>query len=173
MHIGRAFLLLAVVIVMSDGPGAEAINIRGVVGGLRRRGGDKASKPAADGVQVEGGGGGGRTWEQWAGQVKGHALEGAKNMLASSFASAVGKTVLQPFDSIKTVQQHSKTRLGLLEAASQILSRGGPSALYSGLGPTILGSVPSIAIYFGCYQFFKGQLLPFIGAHASIAAAAG
>eukprot|EP00281_Chroomonas_sp_CCMP1168_P024406 CAMPEP_0206225068 /NCGR_PEP_ID=MMETSP0047_2-20121206/7357_1 /ASSEMBLY_ACC=CAM_ASM_000192 /TAXON_ID=195065 /ORGANISM="Chroomonas mesostigmatica_cf, Strain CCMP1168" /LENGTH=363 /DNA_ID=CAMNT_0053648057 /DNA_START=236 /DNA_END=1327 /DNA_ORIENTATION=+ len=103
-----------------------------------------------------------------------HAAEGLKNMLASGVASAVGKAMLQPFDTIKTVQQNSKTSpVSLLTAASDLISRGGPLALYSGLGATIMGSVPSIAVYFGVYQFLKGQLTGVVGLQWGIALSAG
>ena len=169
-------LLVIAFMVSSGAPEADAIHIRDIGAGLRRRGVEggvraravgQSAAEAGGGVQERGGSG------TWAGRIKGHAVEGAKNMVASSVASAVGKTLLQPFDSIKTVQQNSQTKLGMLDAASEILSRGGALSLYSGLGATILGSVPSIAIYFGCYQFFKGQLLPILGVHFSIALSAG
>ncbi|CAM9487761.1 unnamed protein product [Chrysoparadoxa australica] len=84
-----------------------------------------------------------------------HAIEGLKNGAASGMAAACVKTLLQPFDSIKTVQQFSTTSTTWLEAGRQLLSRGGPPALYSGLGVTLLGSIPSVGIYFGIYQYCK------------------
>ena len=67
--------------------------------------------------------------------ISGHALDGLKNMVASGVASAIGKAILQPFDSIKTMQQNSKEiSLSMSEAAAMILSRGGFFALYAGLG---------------------------------------
>lgn len=39
-----------------------------------------------------------------------NAIEGLKNGLASGLAAACVKTVLQPFDTMKTVQQFSTTR---------------------------------------------------------------
>lgn len=48
---------------------------------------------------------GGAAGRQWA-----SAVEGLKNGLASGLAAACVKTVLQPFDTMKTVQQASTTR---------------------------------------------------------------
>lgn len=44
------------------------------------------------------------------GVSKSNAVDGLKNGLASGLAAAVVKTVLQPFDTMKTVQQFSTTR---------------------------------------------------------------
>jgi hypothetical protein len=64
-----------------------------------------------------------------------HALDGLKNMLASGVASAIGKAMLQPFDSIKTTQQNSKdVSLSMVAAASIIWARGGLLPFYAGLG---------------------------------------
>lgn len=43
--------------------------------------------------------------------ARGNAIDGLKNGLASGLAAAVVKTALQPFDTMKTVQQYSKIRL--------------------------------------------------------------
>jgi len=82
-------------------------------------------------------------------------VEGLKNALASGIASAVVKTTLQPFDTIKTIQQYATESLSALEATRIILQRSGWKGLYSGLGVTIIGAVPSVATYFGSYQYFK------------------
>jgi hypothetical protein len=79
--------------------------------------------------------------------VSGHALDGLKNMVASGVASAIGKAILQPFDSIKTMQQNSKEiSLSMPEAAAMILSRGGLFALYAGLG--VSGKHTTKRLYF-------------------------
>eukprot|EP00752_Nemacystus_decipiens_P003992 g3657.t1 len=87
-----------------------------------------------------------------------NAIEGLKNGLASGLAAACVKTVLQPFDTMKTVQQFSTTRMTLLQAGRDLLARGGVPELYQGLGVTLVGSMPSVGVYFGLYQFVKNQM---------------
>ncbi|CAM9813464.1 unnamed protein product [Ectocarpus fasciculatus] len=87
-----------------------------------------------------------------------NAVEGLKNGLASGLAAACVKTVLQPFDTMKTVQQFSTTRMTLLQAGRDLLARGGVPELYQGLGVTLVGSMPAVGVYFGLYQFVKNQL---------------
>jgi hypothetical protein len=82
-----------------------------------------------------------------------------KNGLASGLASSCSKTILHPFDVVKTLQQSSVSSLSMHEAALQLLARGGPSAFYAGLLVSIIGSVPSVAVYFASYQFFKAHLV--------------
>ena len=84
---------------------------------------------------------------------------GVKNGLASGLASIVAKVVLQPFDTIKTVQQSEMGGyVGPLTTAIKIVKNRGILGLYSGLGITVLGSAPSIALYFGCYSSIKSKL---------------
>ncbi|CAM9371335.1 unnamed protein product [Hapterophycus canaliculatus] len=87
-----------------------------------------------------------------------NAIEGLKNGLASGLAAACVKTALQPFDTMKTVQQYSTTRMTLLQAGRNLLARGGVPELYQGLGVTLIGSMPAVGVYFGLYQFVKKQL---------------
>lgn len=73
------------------------------------------------------------------------------------------QTVLAPFDTIKTVQQHAQggTSLGLVEAGRRITSRpGGVANLYAGLGVAALGSMPSVGLYFGVYSYCKKMIGP-------------
>ena len=95
-------------------------------------------------------------------------VSGIKNALASGFAAACVKTALQPFDTLKTVQQQVVLSAGntiesggmsLTAAAESIIARpGGYLNLYSGLGITVLGSMPSVGLYFGVYQYSKKVL---------------
>lgn len=57
-------------------------------------------------------------------------VDGLKNSLASALASAFSKTILAPFDTVKTLQQFHQTTpeipsLTLLEAAKKIMARPG------------------------------------------------
>ena len=88
---------------------------------------------------------------------------GLKNTLASGLAAACSKTILAPFDTLKTVQQHvqSDSSISILEASKIITSRpGGILNLYSGLGVAALGSMPSVGLYFGVYSYCKRMITP-------------
>lgn len=98
------------------------------------------------------------------------AMEGLKNSISSGLASVCAKTLLQPFDTIKTVQQHAKgeTAIGLLEAAKMIAERengSGVSELYAGLAVFALGGVPAIGLYYGIYSYCKRIFIPYLQSH--------
>jgi solute carrier family 25 (mitochondrial S-adenosylmethionine transporter), member 26 len=87
---------------------------------------------------------------------------GLKNALASASAAACCKALLQPVDAMKTVQQYQigERSLSLFDAAKLILSKpGGFRNLYAGLGVTVVGSMPSVGLYFGVYSYCKQRLL--------------
>ncbi len=93
--------------------------------------------------------------------------DGLKNSLASGCASFCSKALLQPFDTIKTVQQHysqdgsSTTSLNFIQAAQLIMKRkNGIRELYAGFFVSALGGVPSIALYYGVYSYCKGIFIP-------------
>lgn len=91
-------------------------------------------------------------------------MNGLKNALCSSGAAACSKTMLQPIDAIKTMQQYyqtsNKQSLTIIGACKEIIKRpGGISNFYSGLSINVLGSIPSIALYFGVYSYCKQTLL--------------
>lgn len=46
----------------------------------------------------------------------------------------------------------------MIEAAQQLIARKGVGSLYSGLGVTLVGSIPAVSVYFGVYQFSKKTL---------------
>ena len=83
-----------------------------------------------------------------------------QNGLASGLSAGCVKLVLAPFDTVKTLQQHSRSldgekALTLGAAARELLKRGGVGELYSGVAVTVLGSMPSVGLYFGVYHFCK------------------
>lgn len=88
--------------------------------------------------------------------------DGMKNGLASGLAATVVKTCLQPFDTIKTLQQIQKVRLNPLEAGLRVVRARGFFSLWAGLGVTVLGSAPSTAVYFGVYSATKKRVLALI-----------
>jgi hypothetical protein len=47
----------------------------------------------------------------------------------------------------------------MVEAGRQLVARKGVGALYSGLGITLVGSIPAVSVYFGVYQYTKTTLL--------------
>ena len=85
--------------------------------------------------------------------------DGLKNAIASGLATAVVKTFLQPLDTIKTIQQAQKIKLGPIKAAMQIIEQRGVRGLWSGIGITVVGSTPSVAVYFGVYSTMKTNLV--------------
>jgi hypothetical protein len=82
-----------------------------------------------------------------------------KNGCASGLAAACAKTALQPFDAIKTIQQGTTVQLNMVEAANKLFERSGFLALYSGLFVSIIGSMPSVFVYFAVYQLMKERLM--------------
>jgi solute carrier family 25 S-adenosylmethionine transporter 26 len=87
-------------------------------------------------------------------------LDGTKDGIASACASAVAKFILQPLDTIKTVQQaNAAVKLNAFEAGNYVLKSRGVLGLWSGVGISIAGSTPSTAVYFGVYSSVKRDLL--------------
>jgi hypothetical protein len=88
---------------------------------------------------------------------------GVRNGLASALAAAVVKMTLQPIDTIKTVQQMHNYQMGILGTALSFVEKRGVLGLWAGTGVTVLGSAPSVAVYFGIFNSCKGrfaELLP-------------
>jgi len=88
-----------------------------------------------------------------------------KDSLASMLATAVVKIALQPFDTVKTVQQMNSFQSGILATASQIVHRRGMHGLWAGAGVTVFGSMPSVAVYFSTFNSCKGRLAAILPAH--------
>jgi solute carrier family 25 S-adenosylmethionine transporter 26 len=89
--------------------------------------------------------------------------EGLKNAVASGLAAACCKIVLAPFDTLKTVQQQSREGTTLVKAFQTVLQRqGGVLNLYAGLDVAVIGSMPSVGLYFGVYSYCKRNLLPIL-----------
>jgi len=114
--------------------------------------------------QIRGGGGEG---EEKTGGSSSAAAEGLKNSIASGLAAACSKTLLAPFDTIKTVQQQviqqeaGGKALSFGAAARLITSRPkGFLELYAGLGVAAIGAIPSVSLYFGVYSYSKRLITP-------------
>eukprot|EP00533_Pseudo-nitzschia_delicatissima_P008805 CAMPEP_0116107276 /NCGR_PEP_ID=MMETSP0327-20121206/16138_1 /TAXON_ID=44447 /ORGANISM="Pseudo-nitzschia delicatissima, Strain B596" /LENGTH=363 /DNA_ID=CAMNT_0003600055 /DNA_START=215 /DNA_END=1306 /DNA_ORIENTATION=+ len=87
-------------------------------------------------------------------------VSGFKNSLASGLAAGCSKLLLAPFDTIKTMQQAALvsggTPLSLSNAVQEILKRPkGFLEFYAGVGVAVVGSMPSVGLYFGIYSFCK------------------
>jgi len=78
-------------------------------------------------------------------------------------AAACVKTLLQPIDAVKTLQQYTQskgTAITVLGACRDLASRpGGIANFYRGLVVTVIGSMPGVALYFGVYSYCKSRLL--------------
>lgn len=88
-------------------------------------------------------------------------LDGLKSGLASAMAAACVKTILQPIDAIKTMQQSyysSGQALSVAGACGEIWNLGGFGKFYAGLGVTVVGAMPGVSLYFGVYQYCKKKL---------------
>jgi solute carrier family 25 S-adenosylmethionine transporter 26 len=93
-------------------------------------------------------------------------ISGIKNSIASALAAGCAKTLLAPFDTIKTMQQQARNggkSLSLVEAARLVSSRPrGVLELYAGLGVSVFGAMPSVGLYFGVYSYCKDKLTPLL-----------
>lgn len=88
-------------------------------------------------------------------------IDGLKSGLASGMSAACVKTLLQPVDAVKTMQQYYQstgTALSVVEACREIWKLGGIGKFYAGLGVTVIGALPGVSLYFGVYQYCKKKL---------------
>jgi len=78
--------------------------------------------------------------------------DGIKNALASALATGIVKTLLQPFDTVKTVQQMQRQACngivsascieagcGAIQTRKMIIRQSGIGGLWSGIGITVFG----------------------------------
>ncbi|KAG8944186.1 hypothetical protein FRC04_002142 [Tulasnella sp. 424] len=88
----------------------------------------------------------------------------SNSTIAGASAGFVSSVVTCPLDVIKTKLQAQKALkgspeyLGVSATVRQILLRDGLKGLYRGLGPTMMGYLPTWAIYFTVYDGVKGRL---------------
>jgi len=94
-----------------------------------------------------------------------HSWSSSRNsIVAGAAAGFVSSVVTCPLDVIKTKLQAQKTPvgapgyLGITGTTRDILLRDGFKGLYRGLGPTMLGYLPTWAIYFTVYDGVKDWL---------------
>jgi solute carrier family 25 S-adenosylmethionine transporter 26 len=81
--------------------------------------------------------------------------------LAGGLAGALVNGVLHPIDTVKSVRQADSWRRSQSTWAVfwQLLRDSGPSALYRGILPAILGAATSSAVYFGTYESVRALIL--------------
>jgi len=83
-------------------------------------------------------------------------------MLAGAVAGAVEHLCMYPVDTVKTrmqaVQPGQPHYTGVVKAFGSIISAEGVPRLYRGVSAIVLAALPSHAIYFGTYEFWKGYL---------------
>ena len=75
--------------------------------------------------------------------------------LCGAFATAIGDFSMHPVDTIKILQQTSKTALTVLEAARQIFKNGGIGGFYPGVLPYMVADGLSGAIKFATFEVSK------------------
>ncbi|GAA5973978.1 hypothetical protein JCM11641_001253 [Rhodosporidiobolus odoratus] len=89
-------------------------------------------------------------------------FRGAESMVAGAGAGLVTSILTCPLDVIKTKLQaggaNSAGPGGLVGTAKHIYSTDGVRGLYRGLGPTVIGYLPTWAIYFTVYDQAKARL---------------
>lgn len=148
-------------VVLAAGDGHPSLVVASTSNKIRRR---RRRRPSAVPSAAIISRGGGDSPSPSPSKKSSDAVEGLKNSLASALASLCAKSLLQPFDTIKSVQQHHQGRpLSFLAAARTITTRpggAGPLELYAGLAASAIGSMPSIGIYYGVYSYGKRVLIP-------------
>ncbi|CEM02746.1 unnamed protein product [Vitrella brassicaformis CCMP3155] len=95
-------------------------------------------------------------------------IDDAKKALAGGLAGSFATAVLHPVDTVKVYIQierrrehtghHHRPSLGdTLRTMRAIRKEKGIGALYSGFLPSVLGALPSSALYFGAYELVKSR----------------
>ncbi|GAA5985474.1 hypothetical protein JCM10908_006989 [Rhodotorula pacifica] len=91
-------------------------------------------------------------------------FRGAESMIAGAGAGLVSSVVTCPLDVVKTKLQaggangRSGGPSGLVGTAKHIWLHDGFRGFYRGLGPTVIGYLPTWAIYFTMYDLIKQRL---------------
>ncbi|KAF9194432.1 hypothetical protein BGZ51_009512 [Haplosporangium sp. Z 767] len=110
--------------------------------------------------------------EWWA--IKLRESDQLKHTIAGAGAGLVTSIVTCPLDVVKTRLQNQgvittkrKSYKGTAGTLTRIWSEEGVRGLYRGLGPTIFGYLPTWAIYFTAYDYFKELVAKQTGHHES------
>lgn len=78
-----------------------------------------------------------------------------KTMVAGAVGGIVLWTVIFPADVIKSRIQVNNLTSSMLSVGSEIFTKEGPLALYNGLKPTVLRTIPATAVLFVVYEYSK------------------
>ncbi|KAG0255520.1 hypothetical protein BG011_005088 [Mortierella polycephala] len=110
--------------------------------------------------------------EWWATKLR--ESDQLKHTIAGAGAGLVTSVVTCPLDVVKTrlqnqgvVKPTGKSYRGTAGTLTRIWSEEGVRGLYRGLGPTIFGYLPTWAIYFTAYDYFKDLVARQTGHHES------
>ncbi|KAF9165095.1 hypothetical protein BGX21_001606 [Mortierella sp. AD011] len=110
--------------------------------------------------------------EWWATKLR--ESDQLKHSIAGAGAGLVASVVTCPLDVVKTRLQNQgllvptgKSYKGTAGTLTKIWSEEGIRGLYRGLGPTIFGYLPTWAIYFTAYDYFKDLVAKKTGHHDS------
>lgn len=84
--------------------------------------------------------------------------DGMKNGIASAIATILSKLIVQPFDTIKTIQQVQKVKVNMFETGRDLIAQRGVRALWSGSMVSAFGAVPAVALYYSLYSTSRKHL---------------
>lgn len=76
-------------------------------------------------------------------------------MIAGSVGGMVLWTVIFPADVIKSRVQINNTNVSMWKMGLSIVRNEGISAMYNGLKPTIIRTIPATAVLFAVYEYSK------------------
>lgn len=79
-------------------------------------------------------------------------------MISGAVGGVVLWAVIFPADVIKSRIQIYNLSGGLLSVGSEIFRKEGPSALYNGLKPTLIRTIPATAVLFVVFEYTKKVL---------------
>lgn len=82
------------------------------------------------------------------------------NFIAGGIAGSVASTITTPLEVVKTQLQSSlvQGRQSPIQICRQIMKNDGPLGFLKGIGPTLVGIIPTRAIYFWAYSTSKAVL---------------
>eukprot|EP01041_Mallomonas_annulata_P007689 gene7689-15738_t len=82
------------------------------------------------------------------------------NFIAGGIAGSIASTITTPLEVVKTQLQSSLIggRKSPIQICNQIMQMDGFLGFFKGIGPTLIGIVPTRAIYFWAYSTSKGLL---------------
>lgn len=76
-------------------------------------------------------------------------------MISGAVGGVVLWGVIFPADVIKSRIQINNLRGGMLSIGSEIIRKEGPLALYNGLKPTLIRTIPATAVLFVVFEYTK------------------